>query len=158
MTIAGAPFVLIGHDGEIAFTTTSEQIVNQHVFQEQVDVSTDPPTQLFQGEKVPLTVLRHAVKVSGEAQPRAFVSYRSTHGPIFEIDEEKGIAYATKVAAWQHEQDSLVGFAGQAFALLPPGESGFLAQGSTPSPHLGDQIALFDTFRYKPMTLDRAGP
>jgi hypothetical protein len=34
---------------------------------------------------------------------------------------------------------------------LPPGQSGFISAAGTPSPHLCDQVGLFNTFRYKPM-------
>jgi hypothetical protein len=35
--------------------------------------------------------------------------------------------------------------------VLPPGESGFLGADGVPSPHLCDQVTLFDTFHYKAM-------
>jgi hypothetical protein len=35
--------------------------------------------------------------------------------------------------------------------LLPPGQSGFIAPDGTPSPHLCDQVTLFNTFTYKTM-------
>jgi hypothetical protein len=34
---------------------------------------------------------------------------------------------------------------------LPPGESGFISAAGVPSPHLCDQVSLFNDFRYKPM-------
>jgi hypothetical protein len=34
---------------------------------------------------------------------------------------------------------------------LPPGESGFLGADGVPSPHLCDQVTLFNTFHYKAM-------
>jgi Penicillin amidase len=34
---------------------------------------------------------------------------------------------------------------------LPPGESAFISASGTPSPHLCDQVSLFNDFRYKPM-------
>jgi hypothetical protein len=34
---------------------------------------------------------------------------------------------------------------------LPPGQSGFISAGQVPSPHLCDQVVLFDQFRYKAM-------
>ena len=34
---------------------------------------------------------------------------------------------------------------------LPPGQSGFISAAGTPSPHLCDQVGLFDSFRYKAM-------
>lgn len=35
--------------------------------------------------------------------------------------------------------------------VLPPGQSGFLGQDGKASPHLCDQVKLFDSFRYKAM-------
>jgi hypothetical protein len=34
---------------------------------------------------------------------------------------------------------------------LPPGQSGFISAGGVPSPHLCDQVGLFNSFRYKAM-------
>jgi len=34
---------------------------------------------------------------------------------------------------------------------LPPGQSGFISAAGTPSPHLCDQVGLFNDFRYKNM-------
>ena len=35
--------------------------------------------------------------------------------------------------------------------VLPPGESGFISATGVPSPHLCDQVGLFNTFSYKAM-------
>ena len=35
--------------------------------------------------------------------------------------------------------------------VLPPGQSGFISAAGVPSPHLCDQVGLFDTFTYKNM-------
>jgi hypothetical protein len=35
--------------------------------------------------------------------------------------------------------------------VLPPGQSGFLGDNGVPSPHLCDQLKLFNTFHYKTM-------
>ena len=37
--------------------------------------------------------------------------------------------------------------------VLPPGQSGFISRKGQPSRHFGDQIGLFDRFKYKPMRL-----
>ena len=34
---------------------------------------------------------------------------------------------------------------------LPPGQSAFISAAGTPSPHLCDQVGLFDSFSYKNM-------
>ncbi len=60
MTIALAPVVLIGRNADIAFTTTSEETVDQQVYQEAVDFSHDPPTYRFDGADVPMQAVPHA--------------------------------------------------------------------------------------------------
>jgi len=35
--------------------------------------------------------------------------------------------------------------------VLPPGQSGFISAAGLSSPHLCDQVGLFDTFSYKNM-------
>jgi hypothetical protein len=34
---------------------------------------------------------------------------------------------------------------------LPPGQNGYISAAGQPSPHLCDQVGLFNTFRYKAM-------
>jgi hypothetical protein len=41
--------------------------------------------------------------------------------------------------------------------LLPPGESGFISAAGVPSPHMCDQVSLFNDFTYKPMPTARGG-
>ena len=43
-------------------------------------------------------------------------------------------------------------------SVLPPGQSGFVPpDDSTPSPHLTDQVALFENFAFKPAGFDQPG-
>lgn len=35
--------------------------------------------------------------------------------------------------------------------VLPPGESGFISAAGVPSPHMCDQVTLFNDFTYKAM-------
>ena len=67
MTIALAPVVLIGRNANIAFTTTSEETVDQQVYQEQVDFSHDPPTYRYRnGADVAMQAVPHTIKVPGK--------------------------------------------------------------------------------------------
>jgi penicillin amidase len=43
-------------------------------------------------------------------------------------------------------------------SVLPPGQSGFVPpEGQPDNPHLTDQLALFEDFRFKPATFDQPG-
>ena len=115
MTIALAPVVLIGRNADIAFTTTSEETVDQQVYQETVDFSHDPPTYRFDGADVPMQAVPHTLEIPGQL-PQTFVSYRTVHGPVIATDPAHGIAYSMKFASFGQEWKSFAGFAEQSTA------------------------------------------
>jgi penicillin amidase len=114
-TIPLAPFVLIGRNRDIAFTTTSEETVDAQIYQEQVDFSHEPPTYRYQGHDVPMRAVRHVIKIQGQPD-QLFVSYRTVHGPVFSMDRDHGIAYSVKFASFGNEWRTFVGFARQSTA------------------------------------------
>ncbi|MHB8498674.1 MAG: penicillin acylase family protein, partial [Acidimicrobiales bacterium] len=68
MAIAGEPFVLIGHNANISWTTTSEETMNQGVFVEQVRYTGSPPvpsTYYFNGQWIPVQVVNESIPVLG---------------------------------------------------------------------------------------------
>ncbi len=116
MAIAGEPYVLIGQNRDIAFTTTSEELVNQQVYVEQdVDYSSDPPTYRYKGRRLKMQKIVERIAVSGQ-QPSQFTIYRTVHGPVFQTDPANRVAYANRFASWKREQGSLAGFAAQGTA------------------------------------------
>lgn len=115
MTIALAPVVLIGRNANIAFTTTSEETVDQQIYQEQVDFSSNPPTYRFRGRDVPMQAIPHTIKVPGKPD-EAFVSYRTVHGPVIKTDPAHNVAYAIKYASFKKEWKSFEGFSRQSTA------------------------------------------
>ena len=110
MAITGEPFVLIGRNADIAWTTTSEELVDQRVYMEQVNFSASPPTYKFNGRWIPMTAIREQIPVAGQA-PTAFTVYRTTDGPVFSTDQAAGIAFSVRFASWMREPGSLEGFA-----------------------------------------------
>jgi penicillin amidase len=116
MAISGEPYVLIGQNREIAFTTTSEELVNQQVYVEQdVDYSSDPPTYRYKGRRLKMQKIVERIPVAG--QPASlFTIYRTVHGPVFRTDPANRVAYTNRFASWKREQGSLAGFAAQSAA------------------------------------------
>jgi len=49
MYITGEPFILIGRNNKISWTTTSEELVDQRIYVEKVHFDTSPPTYLWNG-------------------------------------------------------------------------------------------------------------
>ncbi|MFN8036353.1 MAG: penicillin acylase family protein [Acidimicrobiia bacterium] len=115
MTIALAPVILIGRNADLAFTTTSEETVNQQVYQETVDFSKNPPTYRYRGRDVPMQVVSHTLKVAGKPD-ETFVSYRTVHGPVIKTDGANHVAYAIKYASFGKEWKSFQGFSEQSTA------------------------------------------
>jgi penicillin G amidase len=109
MTITGEPFILIGRNGSIAWTSTSEATVDERIYMEQVNFSTSPPTYEFDGKQVPMTAITEQIPVAGQA-PATFTVYRTIDGPVFSTDPADGVAFSLRFASWMHETGSLVGF------------------------------------------------
>jgi penicillin amidase len=109
MTITGEPYVLIGRNGSIAWTSTSESTVDERVYLEQVNFSASPPTYEFDGKQVPMTAITEQIPVAGQA-PVSFTVYRTIDGPVFSTDPAGGVAFSLRFASWMHETGSLVGF------------------------------------------------
>ncbi len=113
MTIPGVPVILIGQNRDIAFTTTSEELVDQQIYAEKVDFSTPVPRYLYRGHMIPMQVIHESIPVAGQA-PVDYVIYRTVHGPVFEMDRAAGVAFSMRYASWLREQGTLLGFAEQA--------------------------------------------
>ena len=115
MTIALDPFVLIGRNAFVAFTTTSEETVDQQVYQEQADFSKEPPTYLYKGRTLTMTALHHVIKVPGKPDQK-WTSYRTVHGPVIQFDPKEKVAFSVQYASFGKEWQSLEGFAMQSTA------------------------------------------
>jgi len=109
MAIAGEPFLLIGRNADIAWTTTSEELVDQRIYSEQVHVRADPPSYFYDGKWTPLQVVHESIPVLG-SKPVHYTVYRTIDGPIFYLDAKDDVAFAMRFASWEHETGSLVGF------------------------------------------------
>jgi penicillin amidase len=109
MTITGEPYVLIGRNGSIAWTSTSESTVDERIYMEQVNFSVSPPTYEFNGKQVPMTAITEQIPVAGQA-PVSFTVYRTIDGPVFSTDPADGVAFSLRFASWMHETGSLLGF------------------------------------------------
>ncbi len=109
MYIAGEPFILIGRNAHDAWTTTSEELVDQRVYSEKVRMGSSPPTYLYDGKWIALQVIHESIPVLG-AEPTSFTVYRTNDGPLFYIDAKDGEAFAMRFASWGRETGSLLGF------------------------------------------------
>jgi penicillin G amidase len=109
MTIAGEPFILIGRNGSIAWTSTSEETVDERIYMEKVDFSANPPTYEFDGKQVPMMAIHEKIPVQGH-KPVSFTVYRTIDGPVFSTDKAEGVAFSIRFASWLRETGSLVGF------------------------------------------------
>jgi penicillin G amidase len=109
MTITGEPFVLIGRNGSIAWTSTSEENVDERIYLEKVNFSASPPTYEFDGKQVPMTVIHEKIPVQGKAAV-PFTVYRTIDGPVFSTDKASGVAFSLRFASWLRETGSLIGF------------------------------------------------
>jgi penicillin G amidase len=112
MTIPGVPVILIGQNRDIAFTTTSEELVDQQIYAEKTDFSTPVPRYRFKGKWRRMTVIHESIPVAGQ-KPVPYVIYRTVHGPVFQVDPGAHVAFSMRFASWKREQGTVVGFAEQ---------------------------------------------
>ena len=113
MAVAGEPFLLIGHNSNISWTTTSEETIDVGVFVEKVRYAGSPPepsTYYFNGQWVPVQVVNESIPVLGSS-PQPFTIYRTADGPIFQTDPAGGIAFSIYSTSLMHEYETLLGFA-----------------------------------------------
>ena len=108
MYITGEPFVLIGRNANLAWTTTSEETVDQRIYAMQVNFTVSPPTYLFDGTWRKMQVLTEKIPVAG-AEPATYRVYRTIDGPII-APPQGGTAFAMRFASWGRETGSLLGF------------------------------------------------
>jgi penicillin G amidase len=108
MYITGEPFILIGRNAHIAWTTTSEENVDQRIYVQQVNFTANPPTYIFDGHAKPMQVLTEQIPVAGQA-PVTFHVYRTVDGPIFD-QASPTTAFSIRFASWGRETGTLTGF------------------------------------------------
>jgi len=108
MYITGEPFILIGRNANLAWTTTSEETVDQRIYVMTVNFATSPPTYLFDGKWRKMQVLTEHIPVAGSA-PVTYQVFRTIDGPIV-AQPQDGIAFAVRFASWNRETGSLTGF------------------------------------------------
>jgi penicillin amidase len=89
VTIPGNPFVIIGHNGRLAWGLTNSGADVQDFFIERLDASRQ--RYLFNNRWVPVETTRHAVRVSGRAAPVSFEVHRTRHGPILSAEDWREI-------------------------------------------------------------------
>jgi acyl-homoserine lactone acylase PvdQ len=114
MYITGEPFILIGRNGHIAWTTTSEETVDQRIYIENANFGTSPPTYQFNGKQIPMRAIQEQIPVAGQS-PQSFTVLRTRDGPVVSttpLSGHKKLAFSVRFASWNKETGTLAGFAG----------------------------------------------
>jgi penicillin G amidase len=80
VTLPSAPFVIIGHNGRIAWglTNTGADVVDYYT--EEVDMTSR--RYLYRGEWLPLGVTRVEIGVRGQSRPVPYEVFSTGHGPL----------------------------------------------------------------------------
>ena len=110
MYITGEPFILIGKNANLAWTTTSEELVDQRIYIEHnVNYAASPPTYEFNGKQVPMQAIPETIDVAGQPSVNLTV-LRTIDGPVVLADPADGIAISLRFASWDKETGTLTGF------------------------------------------------
>jgi penicillin amidase len=111
MYITGEPFILIGRNANLAWTSTSEETVDQRVYIEHnVNFAATPPTYEFNGKQVPMQVIPETIQVAGQPAV-SFPVLRTIDGPVVLADPADHLAISVRFASWNKETGTLTGFA-----------------------------------------------
>ncbi len=110
MGFAGLPGVLIGHNADLAWTSTSgiDDLVD--VFAEKLDPQNRRRYQ-FRGEWKDMSCRVEAIALRG-AEPEKLEVCRTVHGPVMEWDEPAGVAYAAAASFSGKELETSRAFLG----------------------------------------------
>lgn len=114
MYITGEPFILIGRNGHIAWSTTSEETTGQRIYVESVNFRPSPPAYEFNSRQIPMRAIQEQIPVAGQA-PVSFTVLRTVDGPVVSTSKtsgSKGLAFSVRFASWKRETGTLAGFAG----------------------------------------------
>jgi penicillin G amidase len=110
MYITGEPFILIGRNANLAWTTTSEELIDQRIYIEHsVNFAANPPTYDWNGKQIPMRAIHETIDVAGQS-PMSFTVLRTRDGPVVATDPSNELAFSVKFASWNHETGSLLGF------------------------------------------------
>ncbi len=104
-TLVGYPFLMFGHNGKSAFSSTAGVDNITDIFEEKLN-SKNPHQYWFMGKWRSLDVRKEIFKVKNEA-PKEVIFYYTVHGPVIKMDEAKGLAYAKQISC---KEDYLAGF------------------------------------------------
>src|SRR5262245_2642519 len=111
MYITGEPFILIGRNANLAWTSTSEETVDQRVYIEHnVNFAATPPTYQFNGKQVPMQVIPETIQVAGQPAV-SFPVLRTIDRPVVMAFPADHIAFSVRFASWNKETGTLTGFA-----------------------------------------------
>ena len=111
MYITGEPFILIGRNANIAWTSTSEELVDQRVYIEHnVNFAATPPTYEFNGHQVPMQAIPETIDVAGQA-PVSLTVLRTIDGPVVLADPAEHLAISVRFASFGRDTGTLTGFA-----------------------------------------------
>ena len=109
MAFAGVPYVLIGRNARIAWTSTTAVGDNVDVYRETMCHSDDGAWGTrYRGRCEPALMRRETIEVR-DGPAVAVDVWRTVHGPAV-LAADQGTAMAQKRAHWQHEIESIVGF------------------------------------------------
>ncbi len=105
-SLPGAPGVVIGHNGQIAWGLTNALADTQDLYLERLDPD-DPNRYEYQGQWLEMTVLRLEIPVRGRPEPEALTVRLTRHGPL--LNDVVGGLEAPLALRWTgHDGGSLL--------------------------------------------------
>jgi len=105
MGFAGLPFVLIGRNERLAWSTTTGVGDQTDIFVEELNPAKNRQYR-FKGQWRDMEKRTETIAVRGAA-PATVEVYRTVHGPVVSFDEEGGRAYSQAATYWGRENEAM---------------------------------------------------
>ncbi len=96
-TLAGYPFVMFGHNGKAAFSSTAGIDNIEDIYMEKLNPE-NPRQYWYKGGWKDMEVQKHTFRVKGKEEPVTKEDLYSVHGPVIHVDNEKNVAFSKRLS------------------------------------------------------------
>lgn len=96
-TLAGYPFVMFGHNGQAAFTSTAGIDNIEDIYMEKLNPA-NPRQYWYQGAWKDMEVRVNTFRVKGQAKSVTKEEVYTVHGPVIHLDQAKNMAFSKRLS------------------------------------------------------------
>jgi penicillin G amidase len=108
-TLAGYPFVMFGHNGKAAFTSTAGIDNIEDIYMEKLNPE-NPRQYWYKGAWRDMEVRVHTFRIKDQEKPVAKEESYTVHGPVIHVDGERNVAFSKRLSCKDGFLDGITSF------------------------------------------------